>query len=193
MIKTHFNYHHEPDPASRRTFTFLDKLFTFVRSVGKSGLSIGNNSIIKKNVIFRLTEGAMLKIGNNSIIDNDVSFYLTKPKPELIIGDHVAISKGTVIACKTKLTIGDYTRIATYVVIRDNTHDYGNGKLLINTDAIIKPIKIGINVWIGDKVIIFPGVKIGDNSIISAGSIVTNDVEPNTLVAGQPARFLKKV
>ena len=79
------------------------------------------------------------------------------------------------------------------MVIRDNTHDYGSGKLLINTDAIIKPIKIGINVWIGDKVIILPGVKIGDNSIISAGSIVTNDVEPNTLVAGQPARFLKKV
>ena len=193
MLKSHFNYHHNLDPASRRTFTTFDKLLTFIRSIGKKGLSVGKNSIIKNHVTFRLTDGAILKIGDNSIIDHDVSFYLTKPKPELIIGNHVAISKGTIIACKTKLIIGDYTRIATNVVIRDNTHDYGNDKLLIDTDAIIRPISIGKNVWIGDKVIIFPGVNIGDNSIVSAGSILTNDVESNSLVAGQPARFLKKV
>ena len=91
------------------------------------------------------------------------------------------------------MKIGDYTRIATNVVIRDNTHKFSANKLLINTDAEIKEIIIGKNVWIGDKVIIFPGVKIGDNAIISAGSIVTSEVKPNTIVAGQPARFIKKV
>tara|TARA_B100001057_G_C22851639_1_gene951181 strand:+ start:2440 stop:3024 length:585 start_codon:yes stop_codon:yes gene_type:complete len=193
MLKTHFSYHHKPDVASRRTFTLKDKFFTFFRLFGRRNIKIKENTIIGKNVIFRLTDDAKIEIGNNSIIDHDVSFYLTKPKPFLQIGNHVAISKGTVIACKSIMQIGDYTRIATNVVIRDNTHKFSANKLLINTDAEIKEIIIGKNVWIGDKVIIFPGVKIGDNAIISAGSIVTSEVRANTIVAGQPARFIKKV
>jgi len=48
-------------------------------------------------------------------------------------------------------------------------------------------------VWIGKYCTIFPGVKIGDNATISTYSLVMNDVSPNTLVAGQPARFIKKI
>ncbi len=193
MIKTHFDYHHTPDRASRRTYTLFDKFLTFLRTFTKKGVIVGKNSIIKRNVNFRLTKGANLSIGENTIIDHDVSFYLTMPNPNLTIGNHVAISKGTLVACKTRMIIGDYTRIATDVVIRDNTHNYEKGKLLINTDATIKKIEIGKNVWIGDKAIIFPGVKIGDNAIVSAGSIVTNEVKPNTVVGGQPARLIKVI
>jgi acetyltransferase-like isoleucine patch superfamily enzyme len=52
----------------------------------------------------------------------------------------------------------------------------------------IKPVTIGNNVWVGMLAMIFPGVTIGDNSVVSAGAIVMSDVAPNTLVGGNPAR-----
>ena len=56
-----------------------------------------------------------------------------------------------------------------------------------------KPIHIGRNVWLGGGAIILPGVTVGDNSIVGAGSVVTKDVEPNTIVVGNPARVLRKI
>ena len=55
------------------------------------------------------------------------------------------------------------------------------------------PIVIGDNVWIGDKVIILDGVKIGNNSIIAAGTVVTKDVPDFCVVAGNPAKIIKNL
>jgi len=55
-----------------------------------------------------------------------------------------------------------------------------------------QPVRVGNNVWIGFGAIVLPGVKIGDNCIVGGGSVVTNDIEPNSIVAGNPARVLRK-
>ncbi len=193
MLKEHIKYHHSPDKASRRTFTLTQKLLSFLRLLGKKQVKTGKNTIIGRHVRFYLAENAELIIGNNSIVDDSVRFILTKPSPKVILGDQVAISYGSVIAAKTTLTIGDYSRIGVGVIIRDNTHDYKKGKLLLQSDAVIESISIGSNVWIGDRVSIFPGVTIGDNSVISCNSVVTNDVPSGTVVAGQPARVIKEI
>jgi len=65
--------------------------------------------------------------------------------------------------------------------------------LLLQSDAEIKPISIGSNVWICDRAIIFPGVTIGDNAVVAVNSVVTKDVPAGTMVAGQPARVIKKI
>ena len=75
------------------------------------------------------------------------------------------------------------------------------GKNIINHDfnpknrASMKPspVIIGDNVWIGACVTIVPGVTIGDNAIIAAGAVVTKNVEPNTVVGGVPAKFIKNI
>ena len=54
-----------------------------------------------------------------------------------------------------------------------------------------RPVYIGNDVWIGDRVLILPGVHIGDGSIIAAGAVVTKDVPPHSIVAGVPARKIK--
>ncbi|MDG2315299.1 MAG: DapH/DapD/GlmU-related protein [Gammaproteobacteria bacterium] len=193
MLKEHINYHHAPDKASRRTFTLRQKILSFFRLLGQKNIEIGKNIIIGRNVRFFLTDNAKLKIGDNSIIDDSVRFLLTKPNPTVEIGKQVALSYGCVIAAKNNITIGDYTRIGVGVIIRDNTHDYKKGTLLLQSDAIIKPVSIGSNVWICDRAFIFPGVTIGDNSVISVNSVVTQDVPEGTVVAGQPARVIKSV
>ena len=54
------------------------------------------------------------------------------------------------------------------------------------------PVKIGDKVWIGGGVTILPGVTIGDNSVIGAGSVVTKDIPPYSVVVGNPAQIIKK-
>lgn len=56
-----------------------------------------------------------------------------------------------------------------------------------------KPVRLGNNVWLGAGAIILPGVTIGDNSIVGAGSVVTHDVEANVIVAGSPAKILRRI
>lgn len=55
------------------------------------------------------------------------------------------------------------------------------------------PVVIGKNVWIGSNATILPGVTIGDNSVVAAGAVVTKDVPENIVVAGVPAKFMKKI
>lgn len=56
-----------------------------------------------------------------------------------------------------------------------------------------EPVTIGDNVWIGGSVTILPGVTIGDNVVIGAGSVVTRDIPSHTVVAGNPARVIKRL
>lgn len=56
-----------------------------------------------------------------------------------------------------------------------------------------KPIKVGNNVWIGGNVCVMPGVTIGDNVVIGAGSVVTKDIESNSVAVGNPAKVIKKL
>ena len=71
--------------------------------------------------------------------------------------------------------------------------DVSSKNTVLKSRSTIKEVLIGENVWVGNYCTIFPGVKIGDNSTISTYSLVMNNIPPNTLVAGQPARFIKKI
>ena len=89
------------------------------------------------------------------------------------------------------ITVGDNVHITDGV--RFITHD--GGTLLFRDKVpdleITKPISIGDNVYIGNCVMILPGVKIGNNVVIGAASVVTSDISDGQVVAGVPARFLK--
>lgn len=88
------------------------------------------------------------------------------------------------------ITIGDDVFVAPKVCLTTINHDF----CPLNRQATFcKPIVIKNRVWIGMNATILPGVTIGEGAIIAAGSVVTKDVAPNTIVGGNPARFLKKI
>lgn len=93
------------------------------------------------------------------------------------------------------ITLGNNVMMGPDVVIMGVTHDISDiTKPMIDPSnpSFENPVVIGDNVWIGTRVIILPGVKIGSNSIIGAGAVVTKSFEPNSILGGVPARFIKK-
>jgi acetyltransferase-like isoleucine patch superfamily enzyme len=104
---------------------------------------------------------------------------------KLEIGDFVLISPGTQIISSIGITIGANTMIASGVYISDS--DWHGTYDRLREAGQAKPIIIEDNVWIGVKAIIGKGVRIGRNSIIGAGAVVTRDVPANVIAAGNPA------
>ena len=95
-----------------------------------------------------------------------------------------------------EIKIGDYVGIGPQVIIYSLNHNYW-GDITCLTDFKkneyqYKKVTIGNNVWIGAKAIILPGINIGDNSVIAAGSVVTKNVAANILVGGNPACIIKR-
>lgn len=104
------------------------------------------------------------------------------------IGKRVYINSGCLMMSAGGITIGDDTQIAANVQLISNNHDLKDRQVIT-----CKPIVIGKNVWVGAGATILPGVKIGDNSVVGASSVVTKDVPSDTVVAGNPARFIKDI
>lgn len=87
-----------------------------------------------------------------------------------------------------KIEIGSKSCIGENVRLLAGYHDITTMNFAFRT----RPIKIGSCVWIATGAMILPGVTIGDGAVVAAGAVVTKDVEPWTVVGGNPARFIKK-
>nr|WP_269430795.1 acyltransferase [Methanosarcina siciliae] len=92
-----------------------------------------------------------------------------------------------------EIYIGDDVIMGGRVIFHTLNHNYDKKDILIKKQGtIVKPINVGDDCWIGSDVIILPGVTIGKGSVIGAGSMITKDVMPYSVVAGNPARVIKK-
>lgn len=118
-------------------------------------------------------------------IDQDVDFGDGR---FLVMRDHANIGKGTRIAGEGTVTVGRHVMMGFECMIITETPNYlGEG----SDGNIIKDVLIDDHVWLGHRVIILPGVRIGKHAIIGAGSIVTKDVPDYAIAAGVPARVIK--
>jgi len=106
------------------------------------------------------------------------------------LGNNVFINFGCVMLDCNYIHIGDNVQIAPYVQIYAAYHPIEASER-IKGPELSKPVSIGENVWIGGGAIILPGVNIGANSTIGAGSVVTKDIPPNVVAAGNPARIIR--
>jgi maltose O-acetyltransferase len=102
------------------------------------------------------------------------------------IGVRTFINFGAVFLDVATITIGDDCQLGPYVQLLTPTHPTDSAARLAKLEAA-KPITLGNNVWLGGGVIVLPGVKIGSNSVIGAGSVVTKDIPANVVAIGNPA------
>lgn len=108
----------------------------------------------------------------------------------LEIGPRTWIGYGCSIAARRSVHIGADCLLGPYTNILDNDyHDVYDHRVAPES----RPVTIGNNVWIGTRVIILPGVTIGDDAVIGAGAVVTRDVPARTVAAGNPARVLREL
>jgi acetyltransferase-like isoleucine patch superfamily enzyme len=106
------------------------------------------------------------------------------------IGKHTFINYGSSIAARASVKIGSHCLLGHYTFVMDNDqHDIVRHTELPQSDPVI----IEDHVWIGSKAVILPGVRIGSRAVIGAGSIVTKDVPPRCVAAGNPARVLRRL
>ena len=106
----------------------------------------------------------------------------------LSIDEYSSIGDGAWVYALDKITIGRNVCIGEDVRLITGSHDITTPSF----DLITKPITIKNNVWVATAAMILPGVTIGEGAVIAAGAVVTKDVEPWTVVGGNPARFIKK-
>lgn len=124
----------------------------------------------------------------NCTVKSGVILYIA-PKQSIKMGQNLTIVSNTRVIAYADIEIGDNCIIGweAQIMSGDGHPVYKNGQL-INAP---RPIKIGNHVWIGSRAVILKGVTIGDDAIVAANSVVTKDVPPGCVVAGNPAKVVQ--
>lgn len=147
-----------------------------------------------------------VQLGKNVRIAGFVNLYGCVIGDDSLIGPFVEIQRGSSIGQRVK--VQSHSFICSGVDIADEafighgvmfTNDQfpratrADGTLKSDDDWVCKPTKVGKRASIGNNATILCGIVIGDNALVGAGSVVVEDVPPNTVVAGNPARILRKL
>lgn len=184
----------------RLIYKILNKI-TKLRLSFNSGISIGPNSQVNYRGLY-LRHGCSFNTGSGCMIEGQIHFE--RPNAKVTIGSNSFMGRSA-IAVAECVDIGDNVLIAWGCHIVDhNSHSVDWKQRLGDTknwligektwDYVkIAPIKICDNAWIGFNSIILKGVTIGEGAIVAAGSVVTKDVSPFTVVAGNPAKLIRKL
>jgi acetyltransferase-like isoleucine patch superfamily enzyme len=131
-----------------------------------------------------LGEGVSL---NGTVVPIELVTYTSG---RIEVGNRTFINYGTSIAARATVKIGSYCHLGHYTFVMDNDqHDVVRHTELPQSFPVI----IEDHVWIGSKVVILPGVRIGSRAVVGAGSIVTKDIPPRCVAAGNPARVLRRL
>lgn len=135
-----------------------------------------------RRVLLRIFIGA--KVGNFVTIHRSVKFFDFK---KLTIGDYSTVNYGCYLDNRAEIEIGCNVNISHNVRIYTLGHDINSP----TAATVGRKVKICDNVWIFPNVLIMPGVTVGEGAVIYPGSVVTKDIPPFNIMAGNPASFIK--
>ncbi len=169
------------------------------------GVKFGKGLSVRGWINLHISPRAKVVIGNNVMLKSGFADNPTACSSKtclwcyrgsnLVIGDNTGLF-GTTIICSESITIGNKTLIAGGTHIYDSNFHSMDPKVRTEGDdgqVETSPVNIGNQCWIGSRCIILKGVTIGDQAVIGAGSVVTKDVPPRQVWAGNPARFVKEI
>ena len=147
------------------------------------------NSVIRSNTRMDVMPWNRFNLGKNSTVEDYCT--VNNGMGDVIIGSRSRIGISSVVIGPA--SIGNDVILAQHVVVSGLNHSYEDINIPIKDQkCTVKPIVIEDEVWIGANAVITSGVTVGKHSVVAAGSVVTRDVPPYTVVGGNPARILKQ-
>jgi len=149
----------------------------------------GKRSLIRRRTRIDVIPWNQFRLGNDSTIEDFTT--INNGVGDVIIGDRTRVGLGNTFI--GPITVGNDIMFAQNIVLSGLNHGYEDISKSIHDQPITKaPIIVEDEAWIGANSIIVAGVTIGKHSVVAAGSVVTKTVPPYTIVAGNPARIIKK-
>ena len=137
-----------------------------------------------------LLKTMLAEVGENCYIEPP--FHSNWGGKNVHLGKNVYFNFNVTLVDDTHIYVGDYTMLGPNVVVATAGHpilpELREKALQFNL-----PVKIGRNCWLGAGVIVLPGVTIGDNTVIGAGSVVTKDIPANVVAVGNPCKVLREI
>lgn len=120
--------------------------------------------------------------------------YDRRYTPTLRIGDRTQIGHDSVLACISEIVIGDDVLASDRIFVSDTYHDYRDPGRAVLYQPMVEPqaVKICDGAFVGVNAVILPGVTVGEHAYVAASAVVTKDVAPRTVVAGNPAQVIRR-
>lgn len=185
--------------ALRTVYYFIVRVFICEPAFKAYCTRYGKN--LHTGVFLHWVQGSgRLIIGDNVRVDGKCNFFFAarySENPTLTIGDNSGMGNNCSFVVGSSITIGRHCRLGSSIQIFDTPgHPVEPTARLEGQPARpedVRPIEIGDNVWIGSSSIIYPGVVIGEDSVVAMGSVVVSNVPPKVVVAGNPARQIARV
>jgi acetyltransferase-like isoleucine patch superfamily enzyme len=159
------------------------------RLLSLRGARVGAKTFLGARCMVERPGGVAL--GERVVLEAEVYLKLVDDAAALQIGSHTFLGRGVELDVAGRVRIGEHTLIAPRCFITDHAHGTAPGLRIDQQPCAMREVLIGSDVWLGAGSMVLPGVSIGDGAVVGAGSVVTGDVAPMTVVAGAPARFLR--
>ena len=162
----------------------------YVRMMASFYQHRGRHSVIHRSVRMDTPPYRKFRLGDYSVIESFAC--INNAVGDVIIGDHTRVGlHNTIIG---PVTIGSHVNLAQGITVTALNHNFVDSEKRIDEQGVsTTPVVIEDDVWIGANAVVLPGVKIGNHSVVAAGAVVTKDVPPHSIVAGVPAKVIKKI
>ena len=181
----------------------LVRAFRRARLRAKEGVEVGEGTIVDAGTYVQVSKGASLSVGANCTLrSSQRGYHAGMPFPTGILVDYCGASvclgdntrvNGAYLHAQKRIVIGKNCVIAAGVNIIDtNGHELLSANRTVGRDAAVE-IVLGDNVWVGLNSIILKGTHIGDNSVVTAGSVVKGDFPRNSLISGNLAGKIREL
>ncbi|CAN5276910.1 hypothetical protein BH11ACT2_BH11ACT2_17110 [soil metagenome] len=170
-----------------------DAVFSAVAATGFHRFGRGSRILLP----FRTGNPDLISIGAGVLIGPSSWLMVPRrdtPAPIIVIGDRVRMNQTTITAVESVI-IEEGVSIARGVYISDHSHSFDDGEAFIRDQPLgrVAPVRICRGSWLGQNVVILPGVTVGAGSVIGANSVVREDVPPRSIAVGAPARVVRQL